>query len=116
MSTRNGYKNGGGVLFGGTKLDETPRERLITALSVSMTTEQASDFADALDAYLEEGPGNSVLTLPNLTPNYSKERDTLRRERDEALARAEKAKQALLEALEEMKVLVDAAMDKEDGK
>jgi len=97
------HKTGGGAFFGGLNLNETPRERLVSALKASMTDEQARDTVDALEAYLEEGPGNSVLTLPNLTPDSRKEIKGLRAERDAAVALAEQALRSMEETLKKIR-------------
>ena len=79
--------------------DETPRERLITALGVAMTVEQACAVVDALEAYLDEGERGVSFAFENLTPNYSGEIEKLRVERDAAVALAERALQEMQRTL-----------------
>jgi hypothetical protein len=69
---------------------DTAREYLVVTLKVAMTDEQARDVVDALEAYLEEGPGRAVLTFPNLKPDYQNEVKKLRDERDAAIELAER--------------------------
>lgn len=73
----------------------TPRECLITALAKAMPDgdKHARDLVDALDAYLAED-AEGRLPPPFLIPKGGQE-TLLRRDLDAALARAEKAEQAL---------------------
>lgn len=93
----------GGPMFGGVRSDETTRERLILSLTATMTREQAETVVESLESYLEEGPGNSLLTLPNLTPDFSNENKKLRAERDAALELAEQTIRTMSEALETLR-------------
>ena len=77
----------------------TSRERLIAALAKTTEDGGAVAVVDALDVYLSEG--DDRMPVPFLGGRPPPERvqvETLRQERDAALARAEKAEKALREA------------------
>jgi len=73
---------------------DTPRDHLIAALTVGSTESQARVIVDALDAYLEADSADRRPTFQWSPPNHEAE---LIRQRDEAVARAEKAEQELAE-------------------
>jgi hypothetical protein len=73
----------------------TPRDALIVALSAAVSVEHANAIMDALDEYLAEDPADRVPARMVLRPNYEHKLQAARAERDAALARAEKAEQAL---------------------
>lgn len=101
MAEHYGYgKTGGGSFMA---LGETPRERLIVALTAAMTRDQADCVVDALETYLEEGPGNSMLTLPIQLPNYTRDLNKMRVERDAAVKIAEQALSQMQETLDRIK-------------
>jgi hypothetical protein len=73
-----------------------PRETLIAALSAATTVEHARSIVDALDMYLEDGDGRAPVPFEirkSVDPNIEIEK--LKKERDEAIARAEKAEKSL---------------------
>jgi hypothetical protein len=89
---------------GGIQIDPftgTTRDRLIAALTVAMTDEQARDAVDALDACLDEGPGRTVLVPENLRPHYG-DIAKLRQERDTAIEVVKQALQKMKETIESL--------------
>jgi hypothetical protein len=73
-----------------------PRDTLIAALAAATSAEHAYTIVDALEQYLADGEGRAATPLlERLVDNSPAEIAQLKQERDEALARAEKAEQAL---------------------
>jgi len=91
----------------GARIDSvgTARDHLIAALAAlarAPDEAKARAVVDALDAYLEEGPDRAVLTWENLTPDYKRELEKVRAERDAAIDGAQQAlktMQGMLDAL-----------------
>jgi hypothetical protein len=74
----------------------TPRECLIAAFAAEPGEGRACAIVDALDEYLEDDGGRaSVPNLGLMKVNPRTEIDKVKKERDEAIARAEKAEQSL---------------------
>lgn len=71
------------------------RFNLVYRLAHAVGDDHANAIVDALDAYLEAEPGNRLPAFQWLPPNPRAELDKARQERDEAVARAEKAEQEL---------------------
>lgn len=71
----------------------SPRECLIAALSASSSAERVRAIVDALDVYLEDTDGRAP--VPFMAVSEHAQMEILRRERDAALERAEKAELAL---------------------
>lgn len=72
----------------------SPREMLIDTLAAATSVKHANEIVEALDSYLAD-PDDRAVGLVILAPDPGQEMHVLRRERDEALARAEKAEQEL---------------------
>ena len=91
-----------GYSGGGVRIDAggTARDHLIDVLASVSTAVQARAIVDALDVYLEEGPGREVMTFEDLTPNYRGEIEKLRTERDIALDCAQQALRKMQDTLD----------------
>jgi hypothetical protein len=85
---------------GAWKRVPSTREMLIDTLAAATNAKHAIAIVEALEAYLAE-PADRVAGLIVLPPDPSQELRVLRRERDEAVARAEKAEQELAKRDEE---------------
>lgn len=73
------------------RIVDTPRESLISALAAATTREHGEAIVDALDAYMAEPIHDRTLGLSFVKPSPQAEIDRLRKELEEALARAERA-------------------------
>lgn len=74
------------------------RTHLLDSLAAAVGWDHAGVIVDALDMYLEVEPGDRLPALQSyhrLSPKPNVELDKVRKERDEAIARAEKAEQKL---------------------
>jgi hypothetical protein len=78
----------------GTNFDD-PRTTLVEALAAAVGSDHANTVIDALDEYLATDPTDRTPALQWSAPNPHVELDKTIRERDEAVARAEMAEQAL---------------------
>jgi hypothetical protein len=78
----------------GTDFDD-PRTTLIEALAAAVGSDHAHTVADALDAYLATDSANRVPAFQWSPPNVHVELNKTIQERDEAVARAERAELAL---------------------
>jgi hypothetical protein len=97
--------SGGSSGGGGARIDPggTVRDHLIAALAAISTDVQARAVVDALDAYLEEGPGREVMTWENLTPNYRSELEKVRAERDTAIDCAQQVLKKMQDTLDSLR-------------
>jgi hypothetical protein len=77
---------------------DSPRTRLVDALAAALGDDCASAVADALDAYLETDPADRRPAFQWNPPDYKSELDRAIRQRDEAVARAERAEGELVRA------------------
>jgi hypothetical protein len=80
----------------GSSFDD-PRTTLVESLAAAVGSDHALAVVDALDAYLATDPAERGPALQWSPPNAYVELDKTIRERDEAVARAEKAERALAE-------------------
>jgi hypothetical protein len=72
------------------------RSNLVTALAAAVDHDHANVIVDALDMYLEvESQDRAPAFHLPAPPNLNVELDKVRKERDEAVARAEKAEEKL---------------------
>jgi hypothetical protein len=71
------------------------RSNLVGRLADALGDDHANAIVGALDAYLEADPGDRLPAFQLLPPNPNDELDKARKERDEAVARAEEAEQKL---------------------
>jgi hypothetical protein len=72
-----------------------PRSSLIEALAVVMGDAFAGEVVDALDVYLQTDPADRAPALHWSPPDHTSELRKAIKQRDEAVARAEKAEQKL---------------------
>lgn len=72
------------------------RTVLIDTLAAAVGQEHADAITNALDAYLEVEPADRLPAFLWLPPDPNVELDKIRKERDEAVARAEKAEAAVV--------------------
>jgi hypothetical protein len=74
---------------------DDPRNLLIESLAAAVGDDRAIDIMGALYTYLATDPTDRVPALQWCPPDHKVERDRAIKERDEAVARAEKAEQQL---------------------
>ena len=74
---------------------DSVRTHLVDTLAEAVGETHADAVADALDAYLATDPADRSAPFQWLPPNQAVERDRAIEQRDEAVARAEKAEQEL---------------------
>jgi hypothetical protein len=79
------------------------RDHLVESFALIVGWEHADTIVCALDAYLELEPADRVPAFFQLAPNPRAELDQALKERDEAIARAEKAEAAAKQDTEKTK-------------
>ena len=84
------------VLFPGLVGSDDPRNLLVDLLAVAVGEDHANAIVDALDVYLATDPADREPRLQWQPPNPRAERDAAIRERDEAVARAERAEREMV--------------------
>lgn len=83
----------------------TPREMLISAFTAATSPEHARKIVEALDQYLDEGEGRAAMPFRAIAVGQAPELEAMRKERDAALARAEKAERDIEKAREALKLV-----------
>lgn len=74
---------------------DSVRTRLVESLAAAVGDDRANDIADALDAYLATDPADRLPPFQWTPPNHEAELDEAIKQRDEAIARAEKAERQM---------------------
>jgi hypothetical protein len=77
---------------------DSVRTNLVESLAEAVGDDCANAITDALDAYLETDPGDRLPAFQWLPPDHKVELDKAIKQRDEAVARANRAEQKLTKA------------------
>ena len=75
---------------------DDPRDLFVEALAAAVGDDRAAVIVDALDAYLATDPADRTPALQWQPPDHRAERNEAIKQRDEAIARAERAEQKLV--------------------